>query len=48
MRNRMRSDAGQVDPSVVKLDHEQDVYAGQPGGFDGEEVAGESSGGLRM
>jgi hypothetical protein len=44
---RMRGDAGQVDPSVVKFDHEQDVQAGQSDGLDGEEVAGEGSGGLR-
>ena len=43
----MGSDAGQVDPTVIEFDHEQDVQAGQPDGLDGEEIAGERSAGLR-
>jgi hypothetical protein len=39
-------DAGQVDPPVIEFDHEQDVQAGQADGLDGEEVAGDGSGGL--
>jgi hypothetical protein len=44
---RMRGDAGQVDPTVIKLDHEQHVQAGQPDRLDGEEIAGEGPAGLR-
>jgi hypothetical protein len=44
---RVSGDAGQVDPTVIEFDHEQNVYAGQPDGLDGEEVAREGSSGLR-
>jgi hypothetical protein len=43
---RVGDDAGQVDPAVIELDHEQDVQAGQADALDGEEVAGEGAGGL--
>jgi hypothetical protein len=44
---RVGSDAGQVDPTVIEFDHEQDVPAGQPDGLDGEQIAGERCAGLR-
>jgi len=43
---RVGGDPGQVDPAAVEFDHEEDAQAGQPDGFDGEELAGEGAGGL--
>src|SRR5439155_3940615 len=43
---RVGGDPGQVGSAAVEFDHEEDVQAGQPDGFDGEEVTGEGAGGL--